>query len=255
MQNLTNVSKKKLILERLITVFLVVAFIIINFLLWGKVSIIDTRVTNIEDQLSEDNTANQKVYNILVEIQKQQQRIEERQKQQDETMKKTLEEHATNISYIKSTEYDVNSDLSNSNMKITSKDMNKIIDYWIMRMGIQSQFKNKGDAFIKASKASGLNPIYILAHAAIESGWGTSYMARNRHNYFGINCVDANPNAGYVMGNDIDAGIINGAVWISNNFYKNGYTTLQSMKNGNYATDPNWAYKISSVMNKSIQAL
>ena len=98
MQNLTNVSKKKLILERLITVFLVVAFIIINFLLWGKVSIIDTRVTNIEDQLSEDNTANQKVYNILVEIQKQQQRIEERQKQQDETMKKTLEKHATNIS-------------------------------------------------------------------------------------------------------------------------------------------------------------
>ena len=143
MQNLTNVSKKKLILERLITVFLVVAFIIINFLLWGKVSIIDTRVTNIEDQLSEDNTANQKVYNILVEIQKQQQRIEERQKQQDETMKKTLEEHATNISYIKSTGYDVNSDLSNSNMKITSKDMNKIIDYWIMHMGIQSQFKNK----------------------------------------------------------------------------------------------------------------
>lgn len=255
MQNLTNVSKKKLILERLITVFLVVTFIIINFLLWGKVSIIDTRVTNIEDQLSEDNTANQKVYNILVEIQEQQQRIEERQKQQDETMKKTLEEHATNISYIKSTGYDVNSDLSNINMKITSKDMNKIIDYWIMHMGIQSQFKNKGDAFIKASKASGLNPIYILAHAAIESGWGTSYMARNRHNYFGINCVDANPNAGYVMGNDIDAGIINGAVWISNNFYKNGYTTLQSMKNGNYATDPNWAYKISSVMNKSIQAL
>lgn len=255
MQNLTNVSKKKLILERLITILLVIGFIIANFLLWGKVSIIDSRVTNIENQLDEDNSANQKVYNILIEIQKQQERIEERQKQQEATMKKTLEEHATNIAYIKNTGYDINSDLSNSNMKITAKDMNKIIDYWIMHMGIQSQFKNRGEAFIKASKASGLNPIYILAHAAIESGWGSSYMATNRHNYFGINCVDSNPGAGYTMGDDVEAGLINGAVWISNNFYKNGYTTLQSMKNGNYATDPQWAYKISSVMNKSVQAL
>lgn len=255
MQNLTNVSKKKLILERLITVFLVIGFIIANFLLWGKVSIIDARVTNIENQLSEDNNANQKVYNILVEIQKQQQRIEERQKQQDETMKKTLEEHATNISYIKNTGYSVTSDLSNSNMKITSKDMNKIIDYWVVHMGIQSQFKDRGEAFIKASKASGLNPIYIFAHAALESGWGNSYMATNRHNYFGINCVDTNPNAGYTMGDCMEEGLINGAVWISKNFYNNGYTTLQSMKDGNYATDPQWAYKISSVMNKSIQAL
>lgn len=255
MQNLTNVSKKKLILERLITVFLVVGFIIINFLLWGRVSIIDSRVTNVEDQLSEDTNANKKVYDILVEIQQQQERIEERQKQQEETMKKTLEEHATNISYIKNMGYSVNSDLSNADMKITAKDMDKIIDYWIFHMGVQSQFKNRGEAFIKASKASGLNPIYILAHAAIESGWGSSYMATNRHNYFGINCVDANPNAGYTMGDDVEAGLINGAVWISNNFYKNGYTTLQEMKNGNYATDPQWAYKITSVMNNSLRAL
>lgn len=143
MQNLTNVSKKKLILERLITVFLVIGFIIANFLLWGKVSIIDARVTNIENQLSEDNNANQKVYNILVEIQKQQQRIEERQKQQDETMKKTLEEHATNISYIKNTGYSVTSDLSNSNIKITAKDMNKIIDYWVVHMGFNLSLKTE----------------------------------------------------------------------------------------------------------------
>lgn len=255
MQNLTNVSKKKLILERLITVVLVASFIIINFLLWGRVSIIDSRVTNVEDQLSEDTNANKKVYDILVEIQQQQERIEERQKQQEATMKKALEEHATNISYIKNMGYSVNSDLSNADMKITAKDMDKIIDYWIFHMGVQSQFKNRGEAFIKASKASGLNPIYILAHAAIESGWGSSYMATNRHNYFGINCVDVNPNAGYTMGDDVEAGLINGAVWISNNFYKNGYTTLQEMKNGNYATDPQWAYKITSVMNNSLRAL
>lgn len=32
----------------------------------------------------------------------------------------------------------------------------------------------------------GLNPIVILAQGALESGWGTSYMARNIFNFFGI---------------------------------------------------------------------
>ena len=31
-----------------------------------------------------------------------------------------------------------------------------------------------------------------------------------------------------------------------------GYTTLNAMKRGGYATDPNWVAKISSVANSSI---
>src|SRR6056300_184270 len=38
----------------------------------------------------------------------------------------------------------------------------------------------------KAGDAFGLNPEAILAQAAIESGWGSSYGARVRKNFFGI---------------------------------------------------------------------
>ena len=38
----------------------------------------------------------------------------------------------------------------------------------------------------KAGVRFGMNPAVILAQAAIESGWGSSYGARVRKNFFGI---------------------------------------------------------------------
>lgn len=38
----------------------------------------------------------------------------------------------------------------------------------------------------EAGQAFGLNPLVILAQAALESGWGESNLARNYSNYFGI---------------------------------------------------------------------
>jgi peptidoglycan hydrolase FlgJ len=45
-----------------------------------------------------------------------------------------------------------------------------------------------------AAKPFGLNPLVILAQAALESGWGTSYMAKNIFNFFGITAF-GKPNA------------------------------------------------------------
>lgn len=45
----------------------------------------------------------------------------------------------------------------------------------------------------QAGKKFNLNPVVILAQAALESGWGTSYMARNIFNFFGITAF-GNPN-------------------------------------------------------------
>lgn len=41
-------------------------------------------------------------------------------------------------------------------------------------------------AAVAAGKRFKLNPVVILAQAAHESGWGTSYSAQHRHNLFGI---------------------------------------------------------------------
>lgn len=148
---------------------------------------------------------------------------------------------------------DRNSDLSNKYITITSDTMSKIIDVWETRNGFVTPFHGKGSIFIKASKKSGLDPLYIFAHAVVESGWGTSHYAVNRANYFGINAVDHNPDKAYNMGKNMEDGIVNGAVWISDNFYKEGAYSLNTMVNGSkkYATDSRWVNKIEYIWNES----
>lgn len=41
-------------------------------------------------------------------------------------------------------------------------------------------------AALAAGTAYNMNPSVILAQAAFESGWGTSQLAREAHNFFGI---------------------------------------------------------------------
>lgn len=43
----------------------------------------------------------------------------------------------------------------------------------------------------KVGKAFGINPQVILAQAAIESGWGTSNLAINHNNFFGVTAYGA----------------------------------------------------------------
>lgn len=38
----------------------------------------------------------------------------------------------------------------------------------------------------KVGKAFGINPLVILAQAAVESGWGTSNLSQNHNNFFGV---------------------------------------------------------------------
>ena len=144
-----------------------------------------------------------------------------------------------------------------ANTNLTSEDMNKIIDHWDKYVRGGTSFKNKGDVFIRASKESGLDPVYILAHAAWESSWGNSSLAKNKHNYFGIAAYDKDPyNSAYVMGSNTDEGIIQGAKWIKNNYYNKGCKTLKTMITiGNYASDSQWSKGILAIMRESYRII
>ncbi len=50
-----------------------------------------------------------------------------------------------------------------------------------------------GRAFIGAEKKYGVNARFLLAAALHESGWGTSYISRVKHNLFGYNAYDRAP--------------------------------------------------------------
>ncbi|RAN51532.1 mannosyl-glycoprotein endo-beta-N-acetylglucosamidase [Dolosigranulum pigrum] len=132
------------------------------------------------------------------------------------------------------------------------------IDNWVKATSPGSPFNGQGKVFLEAQKQSGLDARYILAHAALESAWGTSNLARKYNNFFGIGAFDNNPeNAKNYSNSGLASGIIGGANWIAKHYYNSQYkqTTLQKMRHNNgvhqYATDPNWHTKIANVMKRS----
>lgn len=132
------------------------------------------------------------------------------------------------------------------------------IDNWIKSVSPNSPMVGMGSTFIKAGEESGLDPRYLVAHAALESGWGTSSLSKNGDaetgNWFGIGAFDSNP----ANGENYGLGIVGGAKWIADNYYKQGQTTVDSMRHNNgvheYATDPEWANKIGSTMDSLAKA-
>ena len=114
----------------------------------------------------------------------------------------------------------------NTNFCVTAEELNKWIDKQAPK---DSPFRNNGQVFIEASKESGLNPYYIVAHAALESAWGTSAIANEKHNYFGITAYNNSPGQSATTFDSFEDGIIGGAKWISENYTQQGQNTLDSM--------------------------
>lgn len=132
------------------------------------------------------------------------------------------------------------------------------LNNWIRATSPSSPFNGQGNVFMEAQKQSGLDARYILAHAALESAWGKSNIARKYNNYFGIGAFDNDPNNAKNFSNSgLASGIINGAKWIAKHYYNSSYkqTTLYKMRNNNgvhqYATNPNWHNKIANIMKGS----
>jgi len=126
----------------------------------------------------------------------------------------------------------------------------------------------KAAAFIKAGQTYGINEIYLIAHALLETGKGTSDLANGVsykgvtvYNMYGIGAYDNDPTTGgaayaYSQGwTTPEKAIIGGAAFIAKDFINAGQDTLYKMKwNPNaaaasntathqYATDIGWASK------------
>ena len=108
-----------------------------------------------------------------------------------------------------------------------------------------------GGSFMNAEHTYHVSARYFVAHAILESGWGTSAIARDKHNLFGYGADDANPYADAVNFPSYDACIQFVAQKISRNYLSSGGAfyhgpTLRGM-NVDYASDPNWASKIARI--------
>ena len=56
-----------------------------------------------------------------------------------------------------------------------------------------SKMYNLGDEFIRMQNTYGVNALIATGVAANESAWGTSWIAQNKNNLFGLNAVDSSP--------------------------------------------------------------
>lgn len=150
--------------------------------------------------------------------------------------------------------------LKHENLGVWSEISEKELNAAIKRINSSSPFNGNAAIFIEAAQKSGLDPRYILAHAAVEAGWDCKSTLAKCNNYFGIAAFDSNPVNGkstktYGNGN-MREGIINGAVWIKNNYYNKGQTTVYLMRhwpknpNHQYCTSNTWEDTIASIMSR-----
>ena len=113
----------------------------------------------------------------------------------------------------------------------------------------------QGQAFADGCKKYNINEIYLIAHAFLESGYGTSNFASGRagvYNYFGIGAYDWNPDNAIPYARSRGwttpaKAIIGGAKFVRRGYINNGQQTLYRMRwnpqspgNHQYATDINW---------------
>lgn len=112
-----------------------------------------------------------------------------------------------------------------------------------------------GQAFLNAQSKYGVNALYLVAHSLVESNWGRSRLAREKHNLFGFGAYDNCPFECAYYFPSFNESIEYVAWYVRKNYLNSdgkwygGAPNLKGM-NVRYATDMDWAEKISGLMHR-----
>lgn len=115
-----------------------------------------------------------------------------------------------------------------------------------------SPMNGLGASFMAAQNTYGVDANYLVSHAILESAWGQSQIALAKNNLFGYGAYDADPGDDAGMFPSDDYAIRFEAWEVRSNYLTPGASeyvspTLTGM-NVHYATDPQWASSIGSLM-------
>lgn len=123
-----------------------------------------------------------------------------------------------------------------------------------------SPLASLGEAWIAAANETDINPIYLAAHAIVESGWGFSPIAQSKYNIYGYRAFDIAPYREAEAFDSYADCVTRCSAWISRDYLspngtyfseRNG-ATLRGM-NENYATDVRWGETIADVMTQIVR--
>ncbi len=110
------------------------------------------------------------------------------------------------------------------------------------------------ESAVHVEKTLGINSLYILAHAAEESKWGTSELARLKNNFFGYNAVDSDPSkAKRYASPDACVKAVMKAIKRSyltkgGKYYNRRYGSTLVGMSARYASNPQWDENIAQIM-------
>ena len=123
-----------------------------------------------------------------------------------------------------------------------------------------------GNAAVAAARKYSINTSYIVAHAALETGWGAARIAKEKHNLFGWSAFDASPYSSATGFPDRETcidfvmGRINELYLTPSGKYFRRAPCLgqgddpKYGMNASYATDPDWGAKIARIADTMDQA-
>jgi len=103
------------------------------------------------------------------------------------------------------------------------------------------------EAILKAERDYNINSFFILAVARLESGNGTSQIAREKNNLFGLNAIDKDPyNKAYNYNTKSES--VDSFTNIIKKYYVNkGLNTIEQI-NTIYSSSDKWSNKINNIM-------
>lgn len=143
----------------------------------------------------------------------------------------------------------VNSDLRVAS-NVTSEEIDKMLE--------GTKLHGLGSAFVEAEQKYGVNALYMMGLACLESGFGNSAFAQKRNNLYGWNAVDSNPNNASTFSSPKEATLYVASKLQSNyltegGVYYEGYSPRAV--DVHYCTDKAHADKIVNIVNNLLQKL
>lgn len=209
----------------------------------------DVQIQQNNKAIEELNKEKSDMQKLLDETKKQ---LEKQQKELDDLKKITcryVEKHIpsnsfSNIIGVEYLDYIYNMDLTTRSYMTAYE-----IDEYVLK---GTRLYGNGKYYIKAEQKYRVNAMFLLCLSLLESGWGTSDIAKLKNNLFGFCAYDVQTFESAMEFPSIEECISHCARYLANNYLdsKGQYYKGKSVYhvNVNYCTKSNWADKIIDLM-------
>jgi beta-N-acetylglucosaminidase len=117
-----------------------------------------------------------------------------------------------------------------------------------MFKGTALESEGLGTAFIAVEDKYGINALFSVAVAKLESGNGKSRISREKNNLFGLNATDGNEFHGALKFDSKSDSVMAFGKIISDFYMNKGLTTVSKISGKYCPANPNWTRLISSIM-------